>query len=139
MPSSLRFALLLSAVAAFAAPISIVVIHKQDVRAARLNAEQMTGGNVARGKVAIQRYGCGGCHSITGVSGADGQVGPSLSKISAQAEVAGMQPNTPDAMVRWLQHPQQIVPGNGMPDLGVSPADARDIAAYLYTLRPPAT
>ena len=138
MPSSLRFVLLLSALAVVSAPVAVVVIHKQDVHAARINAEQITHGNVDRGKAAIQRYGCGGCHAITGISGADGQVGPSLAKIAAQAELAGKLPNTPDAMIIWLRHPQEVVPGNGMPDLGIGDADARDIAAYLYTLRPQA-
>jgi cytochrome c2 len=38
-------------------------------------------------------------------------------------------------MVTWLRHPQQIVPGNAMPDLGISEADGRDIAAFLETLK----
>jgi cytochrome c1 len=38
-------------------------------------------------------------------------------------------------MRRWIQHPQQVAPGNGMPDLGISDIQARDISAYLYTLR----
>ena len=43
--------------------------------------------------------------------------------------------NTPANLVRWIREPQAVVPGNAMPDMGVSEADARDIAAYLYTLR----
>jgi cytochrome c len=31
--------------------------------------------------------------------------------------------------------PQSIEPGTAMPNLGVSDGRARDIAAYLYTLR----
>ena len=49
--------------------------------------------------------------------------------------VAGQVPNTPDFLVRWLEAPQAIEPGTAMPDLGVTPKDARDIAAYLYTIR----
>ena len=37
-------------------------------------------------------------------------------------------------MVTWIMHPQQIAPGSAMLELGVSEHDARDIAAYLYTL-----
>jgi cytochrome c2 len=40
----------------------------------------------------------------------------------------------PDNLVKWLRQPQNVVPGNAMPDMGVTPQDARDIAAYLYTL-----
>jgi cytochrome c len=35
-------------------------------------------------------------------------------------------------MVRWIRHPQQLVPGSGMPDQGVTGREARDLAAYLY-------
>jgi cytochrome c1 len=49
--------------------------------------------------------------------------------------VAGEVPNTPRFMVRWIENPQAIEPGTAMPNLGVSDAQARDIAAYLYTLR----
>ena len=49
--------------------------------------------------------------------------------------IAGMLPNTPDNLVLWLQRPQSVVPGNGMPDMGLSPRQAHDIAAYLYTLQ----
>jgi cytochrome c2 len=31
--------------------------------------------------------------------------------------------------------PQRIVPGNAMPDMGLNERQARDIAAYLYTLQ----
>jgi cytochrome c1 len=43
--------------------------------------------------------------------------------------------NTPDNLTRWVRNPQQIVPGNAMPDMGLSEAEARDVTAYLYTLR----
>jgi cytochrome c1 len=43
--------------------------------------------------------------------------------------------NTPPNLVRWIREPQAVVPGNAMPNMGVSEVDARDIAAYLYTLR----
>lgn len=34
----------------------------------------------------------------------------------------------------WLRDPQSVVPNNAMPDLGLNEQQARDIAAYLYTL-----
>jgi cytochrome c len=135
MSSSLRFALLLSGIGALATPVAIYVIERQDMQQARTTAEQMTGGHVDAGKAAIQRYGCGACHQIQGISGADGKVGPSLNGIALRTEIAGRLPNQPDKLILWLRHPQQVVPGNGMPDQGVTPRDAQDMAAYLYTLR----
>jgi cytochrome c1 len=38
-------------------------------------------------------------------------------------------------MVQWLRFPQRIVPGNAMPDLAISETDARQLTAYLETLR----
>jgi cytochrome c2 len=135
MPSSLRFVLLLFGLGVAAALTSIFVVPAIDMRQARINAEQMTGGNADRGRAAIDRFGCGACHIITGIAGADGQVGPSLSDIASRTEIAGHLPNQPSSMIRWLRYPQAVAPGNGMPDQGIGEGDARDIAAYLYTLR----
>ena len=97
--------------------------------------QPQTGGDPAHGAALIRDYGCGSCHQIPGVANADGLVGPPLSNIGVRVYLAGMLRNTPDNMVFWLRHPQQVVPGNVMPDMGMSASDARDIAAYLYTLR----
>lgn len=100
-----------------------------------LAAEERTvpGGDPQQGKQAVIRYGCGSCHTIAGVPGARGLVGPPLTGIGERAYVAGMLTNTPDNMVRWIMDPQAIVPGNAMPNLDIPEADARDIVAYLYT------
>lgn len=93
------------------------------------------GGDPDRGARLITDYGCGACHTIPGIAGADGIVGPPLTLIGRRIYVAGMLRNTPDNLMMWLRDPQRIVPGNAMPDMGITPKDARDIAAYLYTLR----
>ncbi len=98
-------------------------------------AAAMTGGTPARGKEIIRRYGCEACHSIPGVAGARGQVGPPLDGIGSRAYLAGRLPNDPSNMMRWIRDPQGVEPGTAMPRMGVTEADARDIAAYLYTLR----
>lgn len=83
----------------------------------------------------IRSYGCGGCHDIPGVAGADGVVGPPLHGIGRRVFIAGMLRNTPAEMVRWLRDPQSVVPGNAMPNMGIGEDEARTIAAYLATLR----
>lgn len=135
MPSSLRFILIVIGLSVVSAVASAYLIFHQDEQQARTTAEQLTGGHVDSGRVAIGRYGCGGCHQIRGINDAEGKVGPSLNGIAARAEIAGRLSNQPANMVMWLRHPQQVVPGNGMPDQGINERDARDIAAYLYTLR----
>lgn len=91
-------------------------------------------GNASRGAALISWYGCGACHSIPGVPGANALVGPPLEHFAQRGYVAGMLRNTPDNVVRWIRDPQKIVPGNAMPALGIDSRDAHDIAAYLYTL-----
>jgi cytochrome c len=98
-------------------------------------ARALTGGDPDRGKLAIRRYGCGTCHEIPSVGGAIGRVGPSLDTIGSRQYLAGRLPNTPDHLMEWIRHPQAIEPGNVMPDMTVTEADARDIAAVLYGLR----
>ncbi len=83
---------------------------------------------------AIQKYGCGSCHVIPGISGAEGAVGPRLTHLSQRSFLAGELPNTPENLILWIQHPQKVKPGTAMPEMGVSDADARNIAAYLYSM-----
>jgi cytochrome c2 len=92
-------------------------------------------GNPANGLELIGAFGCGSCHEIPGVNGADGVVGPPLQRIGRRIYLAGVLRNTPEAMVFWLRNPQLVVPGNAMPDMGISADQARDMTAYLYTLR----
>ena len=89
----------------------------------------------ARGKRAIDQYACATCHQIPGVVGANAPVGPPLDAMGTRGWIAGALPNTPDNMVRWLRHPQAVSPKSAMPDLGMNERDARDIAAFLATLR----
>ena len=98
-------------------------------------AEAMTGGNPQRGKAAIGKYGCSSCHTIPGVRGASALVGPNLNQVASRMYIAGVLPNTPDNMIRWVQHPRDVDPLTAMPNLGVTDGDARDIAGYLYTLK----
>ena len=91
-------------------------------------------GDVAAGAELIERAGCGSCHMIPGIDGADGLVGPPLIHWSRRVMIAGLLKNTPSNLVTWLMAPQDVVPNNAMPDLGLSEEQARDIAAYLYTI-----
>lgn len=84
---------------------------------------------------AIRRYGCGTCHIIPGVDGADGTVGPSLAGIERQVYLAGRLPNTPDNMAQWIMSPQRFNPNTAMPDMQVTAVDARSIATFLRRSR----
>ena len=92
-------------------------------------------GDAAEGRRAMQQYACATCHVIPGVTGATQQVGPPLTGIANRGYIAGVVQNTPENMVRWLMWPQRLSPLSVMPDLGVTEEDARNMAAYLQTLR----
>ncbi|HSP13209.1 MAG TPA: c-type cytochrome [Thermoanaerobaculia bacterium] len=98
-------------------------------------AKAAAGGNADHGKQLIQQYGCQACHTVPGVPGPMGVIGPPLDKMALRGFIAGKVQNSPANLAKWLQDPQALDPGNAMPNLGVTPADARDIAAYLFTLK----
>jgi cytochrome c2 len=99
------------------------------------NLAGLTGGDAGRGQVAIRQYGCGACHTIRGVRGADGLVGPPLNGIAVRSYVGGVLTNTPDNLVRWIQNPPAVDSKTAMPNLGVTHRAAVDIAGYLYSLK----
>ena len=92
-------------------------------------------GNPVRGAALIRTYGCGGCHDIPSIADAEGNVGPPLTRMASRIYIAGVLRNTPDNMSLWLREPQRVVPGNAMPQMNIPAQDARDITAYLYTLK----
>jgi len=91
-------------------------------------------GDARAGRRALQQYLCATCHTIPGIAGADRRVGPPLGGFADRQYIAGVLPNTPANLMHWLRHPTQVDPLSAMPDLGVTELDARDMAAFLYTL-----
>jgi cytochrome c len=106
-----------------------------DTGKAFADAAALTGGNAYAGREKAREYGCGSCHTIPGVAGAHALVGPPLDGIAGRMFIAGVLTNTPQHMVSWIVDPPAIDSATAMPNLGVTEEDARDIAAYLYTLR----
>jgi cytochrome c2 len=96
---------------------------------------RVSGGDPARGQALIASYGCTACHAIPGIAAFVGTVGPPLAGFSRRAYIAGRLPNRPMMLTAWLRDPPAIDPATVMPDVGLSEADARHVAAYLYTLR----
>ncbi|UFW91857.1 c-type cytochrome (plasmid) [Bradyrhizobium barranii] len=95
-------------------------------------ARAMTAGDPARAPALIRRYGCAGCHTIYGIPGGSGQVGSSLAGLRQRVYIAGVVTNSPDNLIRWIVTPQVFSPRTAMPATGISEAEARDVAAYLY-------
>lgn len=113
-------------------PVAIVLLafHHLPVQSQAV----VPGGDAKQGQVLLQAWGCGSCHTIDGVPGADGKIGPALNGMTDRSYIAGHLRNTPDNMIQWIMHPQEISPGTDMPDSGVPESVARDMAAYLYSI-----
>ncbi len=90
---------------------------------------------IEHGRVLLERYHCGTCHSIPGVAAARGQLAASLDGYGLRSYIVGRVRNEPAMLARWIAEPDSIVPGTLMPDMGVSPADAQAMALYLGQLR----
>jgi cytochrome c oxidase assembly factor CtaG/cytochrome c2 len=127
-----RVARIAAAASAVVCALAVTAGCGRDVRA---EAAAMTGGDPVRGRDAIAKYGCDTCHTIPGVRTARGKVGPSLEGIASRVYIAGHLPNTPVNMQDWIQHPHKHDPQTVMPETGITPQEARDVAAYLYVLR----
>jgi cytochrome c1 len=91
-------------------------------------------GAVDRGRSTIVVYGCGKCHTIPGIRGARGVVGPPLETVARRTYIGGNFPNTPDSLTHWIMDPQTMKPKTAMPSLGLSEPQSRDVVAYLETL-----
>jgi cytochrome c2 len=94
--------------------------------------DPLTGGNARKGKELIAEYGCGSCHKIRGVPGANATVAPPLEDIAKRVYLAGRLANKPESLERWILDPRSVDPKSAMPKVGVDKDGARDIAAYLY-------
>jgi cytochrome c len=86
-----------------------------------------------RGARQIARYGCGTCHTIGGIAGAHGLVGPPLDSLPSRMYIAGVLPNNTTNFVRWVQDPKAVDEKTAMPALGVTESDANHIAAFIYS------
>jgi cytochrome c2 len=95
-------------------------------------ARALTGGDPSRAAALVTRYGCGGCHTISGLPGARGKVAPPLVDLRERVYIAGVLPNTAPNLIAWIVDPRTFSPGTAMPATGISKGEARDVAAYLY-------
>ncbi|MDB5502436.1 MAG: putative cytochrome c class protein, partial [Tardiphaga sp.] len=70
----------------------------------------ITGGDASRAPPLLRRYGCGGCHTIPGIPGGDGQVGAPLQNMRNRVYVGGVLPNNADNLVKWIVSPTTFNP-----------------------------
>jgi cytochrome c oxidase subunit 2 len=87
------------------------------------------------GRTAFLGQSCVNCHRVRGTSAA-GTYAPDLTHLmSRQTLAAGMVPNTPETLERWVADPQKIKPGCLMPAFGLNRREQDEIVRYLLTLQ----
>lgn len=91
-------------------------------------------GDPARGLATIERVGCAACHAVPGVRWPQGRTGGALAGIGARPLIAGRLPNQPDVMAAFVRDAPSLLPDVAMPPMPLTDDQARDVAAYLYTL-----
>jgi len=106
--------------------------YLRDEQQKRLNATRMTGGEPEKAQAAIKQYGCAACHDIPGLKWPGGLAAPSLSGVAQRLYLGGAVENTPDNLVRWIVNPKEFSSKTAMPVTGITEAEARNVAAYLY-------
>ena len=97
-------------------------LDSRTIDASSLNADA-----AARGKqLFYSKYGCHSCH-IADYKTDKGYVGPALAGVGNRLTAAWM--------YRWLKDPNTLRPGTLMPNLNVQDNEARDLTAFLATLK----
>jgi cytochrome c2 len=118
----------LTTAGAVAAVLLVAGCHAESQPSARF------GGDPQRGEQLIRAYGCVACHTVPGIQTPRGVVGPPLASFAKRTFIAGITPNTPANLARWVMNPQAIHPATAMPAVGLNAAQAQDVAAFLLTL-----
>jgi cytochrome c1 len=95
------------------------------------------GSPAAEGQQLIATKPCVGCHTIPGVPGANGTVGPNLAGVAGRTKIAGGAVNNtgPDDLKKWILNPPALKPGTLMPNVGLTDDEATKIVAYLEVLK----
>jgi cytochrome c oxidase subunit 2 len=109
-------------------------------------------GDAANGaKLVISNGGCLACHAIKGNPMMIGNIGPNLTHIATRTTIgAGLFPNDPRHLARWIKNAREMKPGVIMNTIGAGEYDPvlkqtmkiglsdqqiADIVAYLQTLK----
>jgi cytochrome c oxidase subunit 2 len=116
--------------------LRVIADRPADFQAWLSSQQRAAGQPPAAALQALQNHGCGGCHTINGVQGLVGTIGPNLTHFGARKTLAGaILDNTPEQLAMWLRNPPAVKPGADMPNLHLRPDEIRALVAYLQSLK----
>jgi len=98
-------------------------------------AEVPTNDDSQKAVALFTEKGCGGCHIVSGVAGAVGETGPSLTGLGGRSQIASTLDMNGDNLRAWLLDPPSIKSGTLMPNLGLSEDEADVLSNWLLTLK----
>lgn len=78
----------------------------------------------------FDRKGCVGCHTLKGHPGADGTMGPNLSKL-----YKAKPPRDAGELAAYLRQPHRARPDSPMPRLALTAAEAQALVSYVLSAR----
>ena len=94
-----------------------------------------TSSTVSEGQRIFERTACVNCHTVAGTA-AKGRFGPDLTHLMSRDTIAaGVAPNTPENLRRWIQDPSVFKAGSKMPAMGLSDYELSAMTTYMETLR----
>ena len=116
----------------------VIVETEEEFRAWMEKQQQppsASSGDAKAGQQLFAQKGCVACHTIRGLPGAVGVIGPNLNDMKTRTTLAsGMLENTPENMARWIQDPQKIKPGALMMlPVPVNAQEAGQLTAFLLS------
>jgi mono/diheme cytochrome c family protein len=98
-------------------------------------ATELSLASAERGKTAIERVGCGSCHTIGGVPWPQGKTAPALTEgMAGRALIAGELENRPDVLAAFVRDAPSLIPATTMPAMPLTRRESLDVAAYLYEI-----
>ncbi len=96
---------------------------------------RVANGDPQQGKAKLRKHSCTSCHIIPGIADADGTAGPALNRWGRRRSfLGGAVENSPENLERWMMDPASVKPGTRMPAMPMTEPDARDMAAYLFSI-----
>lgn len=110
------------------------------ISAGELSAGLPNADNIARGKKLMIDQGCLGCHKYRGRGGS---LGPDITHVGEKTVhdldfhhlPEGYQRTVEDWMLAHFKSPAVVVPNTIMPEMDLTDGDARDLTAYMISLK----
>jgi cytochrome c5 len=108
--------------------------------AAKVDAAAIAGADLGKGRQLLETKGCGSCHVMGGVAAVPSSSPPALDaksferafKLAPDLRVTRERMSAAK-VVAWLTDPKAVKPDSDMPKIALTPAEVKDLAAYIMT------